>query len=278
LSRLVAIMLGHLRMAVDQVVDGLLAIVSAVFPFGVEEELDLDRNTKNLTQAVEKMLHAAGIPLDIKMNDTRRPSAHAIYAATSANLGHPIIFRTYRSRGTRINPTITEAICATMAMPSFFSPVKIGPPMREQTYVGSAHGTNNPTREVLKEASNIFGKDARVAQVLSIGSGRTRVLSLDQSATSNAIIQLTKDMASDCELVARELSTRLFGVRAYIRLNVDRGMETVKMNDWTGLGTIGSHTSAYLESTDIDEAIEASVERIQERVGSATLGQISMSF
>ena len=155
--------------------------------------------------------------------------------------------------------------------------MKIGPHLREQSFVGGAVGANNPTRELLKEAASIFGKDRRVAQILSIGSGRTRLLALDQSATADAVNRLVKDMASDCGIVARELSTRLHNVQAYLRLNVDRGMENVKMYDWTCLGAIESHTNAYVEITTITEAIESSMGHLQNRIGSATLGQISTS-
>ena len=151
----------------------------------------------------------------------------------------------------------------------------IGPPLREQAFVGGALGTNNPTRELLKEAISIFGKDKRVAQILSLGSGLPRLLSVEGSTNSEAISLLIENMASDCEMVARELSTRLFGVHAYLRLNVERGMEAVTMSDWTSLGAIESFTCSYLEEPTIADLLNASLRRLQERVGTVTLGQIS---
>ena len=76
-----------------------------------------------------------------------------LYAATAANLSHPVAFRTYKPRGSTFNPTIVEAICATMATPPYFSPIKCGPRGRQQVFIGGPHGANNPTRELLKEAS-----------------------------------------------------------------------------------------------------------------------------
>ncbi|KIM31633.1 hypothetical protein M408DRAFT_63973 [Serendipita vermifera MAFF 305830] len=275
---LVTILLGYLKMNVDDAIDALVSVASAVFPPDAYEASDREENLNNLKEAVEALLEEKNVPLDMKMHDRRQPSTNckiAIYAASSANLSHPAIFRTYTTRGTSLNPTIVEAICATMAVPSLFAPVKIGPRLREQSFVGGAVGTNNPTRELLKEAANVFGKDRRVAQILSIGAGRARLLALDHSGDTDSLGRLVKDMAADCGIVARELATRLHSVQAYLRLNVDRGMESIKMHDWASLGAIESHTSAYVEITTISEAIDASLRHILDRIGSATLGQIS---
>jgi hypothetical protein len=72
--RLAAIMLGHLRMNVEQAIDALLTIAYAVFPGDSEPVADLEVNSKNLREAVEGMLQTTGIPLDTKMNDQRHPS------------------------------------------------------------------------------------------------------------------------------------------------------------------------------------------------------------
>ena len=160
-----------------------------------------------------------------------------------------------------------------MAVPSLFLPVKIGPRLRQQSFIGGAHGANNPTRELLKEASTLFGPNRRVAQVLSIGSGLPRVISTESSTDDEGIHRL-KEIGADCEMVAQELSTRLYTIDAYLRLNVDRGMELVAMTDWNDLGSIGTHTAAYIATAAI-VALDTSVRHLQERIGALTLGQIS---
>jgi hypothetical protein len=162
-----------------------------------------------------------------------------------------------------------------MAVPPLFSPVKIGPRLRQQSFIGGALGASNPTRELLKEASAIFGPDRRVAQVLSIGSGLPRVISTESSTDTEGVHRLLKDIATDCEMVAQELSTRLYTIDVYLRLNVDRGMELVTMTDWNGLGSIQSHTAAYIATAAVTGALETSVRHLRERTGTLTLGQIS---
>ena len=70
--RLVSIMLGHIRMSLNEAIDALLTIAIAVFPERLDEEPDLSLNAKNLKEAVENMLQVANVPLDTKMNDQRQ--------------------------------------------------------------------------------------------------------------------------------------------------------------------------------------------------------------
>lgn len=205
-------------------------------------------------------------------------SFRALYAATSANLEHPQVFRTYPSRGSSFNPTIVEALCATITIPSHFISTKIGLRLRQQDFIGGPLGSNNPTKELLKEANAIFGKDTRVAQILSLGAGKPRVLSLQASATLEDVGQLMKGMMADCEIVARELARRLYNVDAYHRLNVEAGMEGIPIDNWTVLGSIESQTNAYTDTIAVTNALELSVKNLLERIGTATLEQLSASY
>jgi hypothetical protein len=163
-----------------------------------------------------------------------------------------------------------------MSTPSHFLPVKIGPRLIQQSFVGGPLGANNPTRELLKEANSVFGKDRRVAQILSIGSGLSHVLSVESSTKEAGLNRLMNKLAANCETVAQELHARLYNVRAYLRLNVDRGMENVVMEDWSELGDIASHTGAYIAVTSVSESLDISLRSLRGRVGTVTLGQLSM--
>jgi hypothetical protein len=165
-----------------------------------------------------------------------------------------------------------------MATPPHFSPIRFGPRGRQQTFKGGPRGANNPTRELLKEASAIFGKEKLVAQVVSLGCGCSHISSAQTDSDTEGVNRSVQEMALDCEAVAKELSTRLCDMEEYLRLNVDRGMENLAMNDWDDLGPIETHTSAYVERAEISETIEASLRRLQGITGSVTLGEISAYF
>jgi Patatin-like phospholipase len=290
--RLVAILLGHLRMTVDEAIEALLDVAAATFPddspnFGHETR------TRQLSESVKSILQARGIAPDMKMQDTDENSARckvyvlsphaclritffrALYAATTADLSHPIVLRNYKPRIPSLNPSIVEAICATMASPSYFSPVKIGPHRRQQTFIGGPRGANNPTRELLKEASALFGNDKMVVQIVSLGCGRSHISSVEITTNTEGVGRSVQEMAADCEAVAKELSMRLCDVEAYLRLNMDRGMDNVLMNKWDDLGPIETHTSAYVQTAEISQMLEASLRRLQGSTGTITLGEIS---
>jgi hypothetical protein len=141
-------------------------------------------------------------------------------------------------------------------------------------FTSASIGFNNPTREIIKEAEKQFGADMRVYTILSIGSGRPALVAFD--GLTAASHDLLNGIIVDCEKVARELTTQLFNVDVYLRLNVDQGIENAKMSDWEGLGTIEGHTETYLEVPAVTKAIDSSLQRLQDRVGSITLGQLSM--
>jgi hypothetical protein len=151
--------------------------------------------------------------------------------------------------------------------------VKIG--RSQQSFIGGAVGTNNPTRELLKEAGTVFGNERRVAQIISIGCGVPPVLSLQSITNETGVGRLLKDIPDECETVAKELAVRLYDVDAYLRLSVEKGIGDIGMDQWGMLGAIEMHTACYIESQTIMRALEVSLKRLMQRSGSVTLGHIS---
>jgi len=279
-------------MNVDEAIEALLDVALSIFP-GDHPNYDAETRTKQLRESVESILQTRRIPLDRKMQEEGEeplgckvyvlfPSIFAriiffrvLYAATRANLSHPVVLRTYKPRGSSLNPTIVEAICATTTTPSYFSPISIGPRRQQQIFVGGPRGANNATRELLKEASSLFGKDRLAAQIVSLGCGRSHVYSMARDTDIEGDCRTVQEMTADCETVEKELSTRLCDMDAYLRLNVDRGMENLFMHKWDDLGSIQTHTSTYVETAEISEAVDDSLRRLQGSTGTVSLGEIS---
>lgn len=184
------------------------------------------------------------------------------------------LFRTYPSREQSIDCTFVEAACATLSIPSAFSPVSIGPRPRQRAFSSATFGFNNPTKELLREAERLFGRDAPVSVILSLGSGRPGALTLDNSTSTHQALQ--RQIIVDCETTARELSSQLFEMDSYLRLNVDRGMEGIDIDNWMDLGAIEGHTDSYLHTQTATKAIDSTLQRLRENVGSVSLGTLSM--
>jgi hypothetical protein len=116
---------------------------------------------------------------------------------------------------------------------------------------------NNAAIEVIKEEEKQFHHPQD-------WSGRPAVVAFDGPTLLNGI-----------ERVAQELATQPFNVDAYLRLNVDRGMENTEMSNWDELGAIEGYTETYLAVTVVTKAIDPGLKRLQDRVGAITLGQLS---
>jgi hypothetical protein len=160
-----------------------------------------------------------------------------------------------------------------MATPSYFAPVKIE--RSQQSFVGGSVGANNPTRELLKEASAVFGNEKRVAQIISVGCGIPPAQSLEAMTNEAGPSRLLKEIPIDCHTVATELAARLYDVEAYLRLSVDKGIGNIEMDQWRMLGDIEVHTARYIESQTISHALDASLKRSTQGSGTVTLGQLS---
>jgi hypothetical protein len=60
-------------MSVDEAIDALVTVATAVFPRGSQEEVDPDFNSKNLKNAIEDMLQTREVPVNSKMYEPDRP-------------------------------------------------------------------------------------------------------------------------------------------------------------------------------------------------------------
>ena len=70
LFRLVAILLGHLRMNVDEAIETVLDVALVVFPDDLTTKLDPEARMRQLGESVKSILQVRGIPPDRKMQDT----------------------------------------------------------------------------------------------------------------------------------------------------------------------------------------------------------------
>jgi hypothetical protein len=60
-------------MTVNEAIDALQAVVSAVFPDGLQRAPDRKENSRRLKEAIEDILQAKQIPLSTKMYEKTQP-------------------------------------------------------------------------------------------------------------------------------------------------------------------------------------------------------------
>jgi hypothetical protein len=74
-------------MNLNEAVDTLLEVASAVFPEEPMETIDHETNTKGLREVVEGILEARKTPLNTKMNDPQRlPTKCKVYVFSFSNI------------------------------------------------------------------------------------------------------------------------------------------------------------------------------------------------
>jgi hypothetical protein len=66
-------MLGRLRMNVNDAIDALIAVATAMFPEGSQEVPDPEINSNKLKDVIEDMLQTRGLPVNAKMYEQSNP-------------------------------------------------------------------------------------------------------------------------------------------------------------------------------------------------------------
>ena len=175
----------------------------------------------------------------------------------------PSLFRSYDvGKNKEYNCTIWEAGRATCAAPNFFKRIKIGPPGSGVEYVDAGLGCNNPVKQVVAEAARIFGEDAQVACIVSVGTGQSGSVGLDkpntfQNCLPTDLINVLEKIATDSGKVAEEMKQKYKNVAGiYHRLDVDRGLQSISLDEWKKLGDVRAHTQNYMKVHDTDQCID----------------------
>jgi hypothetical protein len=75
-------------------------------------------------------------------------------------------------------------------------------------------------------------------------------------------------------MIEKDVSYQLNDVGVYTRLNVDQGLEDVRMHDWNQLGKVTSHTKQYLQSTSVTKLLGTVTEFLLEKQGIMSLNQL----
>ncbi|CAE6445705.1 unnamed protein product [Rhizoctonia solani] len=203
-------------------------------------------------------------------------------AQHNLNAGLPTLFRSYTvSANPDPDCTISEALHATIAHPDLFKSITILDSSIPQSFVGGELGCSNPMAHVLSELNRIYS-GRQIASTISIGAGHARTIHVPDPSRWRRTqdVMVMKDMATDSERVAEEMSSRFEVTSAvYFRFNVDQGMQDMKHGSWERLGEAMQHTKAYLQKSDtsqkLDNAVRASVGRCGTISTAHTAGKIS---
>lgn len=181
----------------------------------------------------------------------------------------PKLFRTWSAdKNPGYNCTIWEAGRATSAAPTFFKRIYIGNPGMQEEFVDAGIGCNNPVQYLIQEAQREFGPNREVACIVSIGTGKPKVAGFKAPARFQRVlpldlIKVLTAISTDSEAVASVMEARYqYCSGLYHRLNVERGLEEVSLEEWEKLGEVTTHTTEYLRGEKISQRLDEIVEAL----------------
>ena len=181
----------------------------------------------------------------------------------------PRLFRTWSAdKNPGYNCTIWEAARATSAAPRFFKRIYIGDPGLQEEFIDAGMGCNNPVRYLVEEAGKEFGPERTVSCILSIGTGKPKVAGFEapglfQRVLPFELIKVLAEIATDTEAEASAMEARFQNCPGlYHRLNVERGLEEVSLEEWEKLGDVKQHTMTYLNDNAVSKRIDIIVDAL----------------
>jgi hypothetical protein len=148
--------------------------------------------------------------------------------------------------------------------------VTIGKDDRKITLIDAMANYPNPTRELLQEAQRVFGEDAKVTTVISIGSSKKKASDVSAGVDQNVLVEAVKDTVINAEITHKELETRLHETHLYFRFNVvhDFGSRVDSSE-------IYSHTATYLGEADTNKRLNEAIKSIRNRSSGMMLKELS---
>ncbi|KAJ7262822.1 FabD/lysophospholipase-like protein [Mycena rebaudengoi] len=279
---LIALMLGRLRMTVEDAIRAYDALAQGIFShikfFGQDGKFKASR----LEAAVKKIV-AENSPAEdphelnqLMKDPVGEGICRTFVCAQSAHTMRgniPVLFRTYDSPNEpAATCAIWEAARATSAAPTFFKRIEIGAVPRAEAFIDGGLGRNNPTAMVLEEAQILF-PTRRLACVLSIGTGQVKAAaiprpSLVQRVVPLDVIDAMEKLATDCEETHQDMLKRFRAQPGvYFRFNVEQGMQTIKLGEWERLAEVSAHTRQYIKEEGVKQRLGEVVKVLKERVG-----------
>ncbi len=217
-------------------------------------------------------------PSDIVQGKTANLLFRFVCAVPAKHVNkEPRLFRTWEAdKYPGYNCTIWEAARATSASPRFFKRICIGDSGLQEEFIDAGMGCNNPVRYLIVEAQREFGSAREVSCIVSIGTGKPKVAgfkapSFFQRALPLDLVKVLASMATDTEAQASVMKARYQNCPSlYHRLNVERGLDEITLEEWEKLGEVKTHTMTYLGEDDINNDLDIIVK--------ALVGKSSQTF
>ncbi|KAL8330853.1 hypothetical protein RB593_001686 [Gaeumannomyces tritici] len=266
---LIAVMLGRLRMSVDECIEAYTSLSDKVFEkkchrVTIKGKLQGRFDSAELERAIKQIVQQRGQAEDALLKDLQAPCKVFVCATNKDDLDTTVCLTSYRSprddSSDLLDSTaIWQACRATSAATTFFDPIAIGPYGEE--FVDGALGANNPVYEVWGQAVDMWGADTlerKLRCFVSIGTGVPGLKKVRDDLLG--ITATLSDLATETEKTARRFhrdNFRLDDEGRYYRFNVDRGLEEIGLEESKRKKEIATATRSYVQTQTVFKQITA---------------------
>jgi predicted acylesterase/phospholipase RssA len=226
-----------------------------------------------LEKEIQRIIRSAGYNQSVRFPDDtikdKNQPGRTFVVATYLDAGGAALMRSYGTRDADPFPAyVWEVARATMAAPPCFLPVNIDGIL----YGDASLGFNNPTKEAIEEARNLWPK-RDIGILVSLGSGLEKTVRLNdwtkQGASPTAVRPIVKDPATryalqfpaiakhaleclkSCESAHTEVenrSAREILDNNYFRVNIlEEAIFAIGLAEWEKLGELKGIVYRYME-------------------------------
>ncbi|KIM29935.1 hypothetical protein M408DRAFT_22387 [Serendipita vermifera MAFF 305830] len=194
-------------MSVEEASDTFCSIVEHAY---TPSDLSASDRTQALRECMEDAMKSKGLPVDLQLTEKQQVGCPCFVVASSrTNARRTLCLRTYPIRSQPSSTiTVVDAALATCAAQPEFASVHSGSGVKKREYI-SSNVAINPIHEVITEAHLLFGGDATVASLLSVGTGHPGIISFPQSGGKASLLRTMREMMHDCEQRAQEMEERI---------------------------------------------------------------------
>ncbi|KAM0082382.1 hypothetical protein ACKRZS_005454 [Fusarium odoratissimum] len=270
---LIAIMLGRLRLSIDECLLQYEKTGKAVFDKPISQN-KLGKMFKQATSSalydinklqeeIRILLASCNMEPDSQfVEDGRGNSCKVMVCVTRGINSRPDVLRSYiSSHPTQENYkcSIWEAASATAAAPTFFDPVKLA---GGELFCDGGMRRNNPIDEAVNELNRELerGWSGRsLGCLVSIGTGVVEAAKISTSVTT--LIKAVVKILTDSEDTAEEFVKSPFGRQLessgrYFRFNVPQGLQTLKLDEWKETEKLNAATTEYLSKSGTGNLVQ----------------------
>ncbi|KAH0559941.1 hypothetical protein GP486_003538 [Trichoglossum hirsutum] len=270
---LIAIMLGRLRMSLDECEAAYLTLSQRIFtpthskanipgcPYNFLQA-DGKFDSKLLEDGIKEILRDHYLPETELLKENGSDACKVFVCAVHGNDATAVI-RSYQARAyDRLLDVckIWEAARATSATSRLFEPITVGP--FQQKFVDGALGHNNPIDLADSESSGIWPQQDRL--IISIGAGNAPGKSVDSNILD--LVQTLAEIATDTEErnnIFRATHPDMVKNDRLFRFNVYHGLADVGLEEYNAVDRIADHTDHYLGQYDTAREIEKCVDAMR---------------